>query len=240
MYENFLSYGSFLDAIEKLPTEEYKGKAALCLLRYGHTREKITNGDMVLEMFLALVEPNIKKAKENYEKDKVNGLKGGRPAIDRMKIIELKNNGLTHEEVAEKLGCSTKTVSRALAESGWTKPDKRQNQDKEIDKEEEIEEEIEKATAIEKDIETDDDSQSVFWQERGEELKEITDQKNLKRVLGELAPKLGWDWLNYAMAGRAAAFNKHGFGLLYKKDYQEEKMAELAEYNQFMEENNFA
>lgn len=131
--ENFVSYASFLEAIEKLPTEEDKAKAALALLRLGHTGEWRTEGNILIEMLLTLAAPNIIAAKNRYSKAVEKGSRGGRPKVDRVKIAQLKEEGLTSEEIADEMGCSTKTVSRALQEIGRTKLDKRQNHNIDID-----------------------------------------------------------------------------------------------------------
>lgn len=56
---------------------------------------------------------SIYAAKERYNKSKENGKKGGAPErFPADRVAELKEQGLTNQEVAEKLGCSTKTVER--------------------------------------------------------------------------------------------------------------------------------
>ena len=154
--------------------------------------------------------------------------------------------GYNNHQIAEQLNCSVRTVERAVAERQNRQnlrqnDDDSQNLDKEKDKEEEIEkeEEEEKAIAINNNnntIDIDSDSaRQKFWQGTGKELQSsIIDKKELERVIGELAPKFGWEWLDYAMAGRAAAFNKHGFGLLYMPNYQEEVSEGLIEYRELL------
>lgn len=117
---SFVCYPSFLDAIELMPTEEQKGKAALALMRLGINGEW-SEGEPMVEMILTMALPTIGAAKDRYTKAIANGKKGGRPQVDRTQIVELKNTGMTNEEVASEMACSPKTVSRALTESGWTK-----------------------------------------------------------------------------------------------------------------------
>lgn len=56
---------------------------------------------------------SIYAAKERYNKSKENGKKGGAPErFPAEQVAELKEQGLTNQEVAKTLGCSTKTVER--------------------------------------------------------------------------------------------------------------------------------
>ena len=75
---------------------------------------------------------NINSAKDRYAKAVENGKKGGRPTeVNSEQITELKAEGLTNIQIANELGCSTKTVQRALKKVDKT----RQNLDIDIDNE---------------------------------------------------------------------------------------------------------
>jgi hypothetical protein len=58
----------------------------------------------------------IKRPKARCYHSIENGKKGGRPKKYNDKdILDLSNQGLTHQEIADNLCCSVKTVQRALA-----------------------------------------------------------------------------------------------------------------------------
>lgn len=231
-------YTSFLDALRNLPTRELQAEAALAIVELG-IDGIYEHKNPYIKLMLDMALPNISKAKDRYTAAVENGKKGGRPQkVDRERVKQLLDEGNTVAEVAKELGCSTSTIYDIRKSFPETQ---KPNENLDIDKDNNINNNNEtdrynkKEIEIKKEQETDS-SESVFWEERGKELEEITDKRDLQRVIGELAPKFGWGWLNYAMAGRAAAFNKHGFGLLYKKDFQEEVSEGYAEYKRFLED----
>lgn len=60
---------------------------------------------------------SIYSSKEKYCKTIENGKKGGAPRkYDHDLIVELKEQGLTNKQVAEEIGCSEITVTRAIKE----------------------------------------------------------------------------------------------------------------------------
>ena len=66
---------------------------------------------LVTAMCSALIE----KSKNRYNACKNNGQRGGRPnQFDKDNIMKLHEQGLSHKEIADKLGCSKKTVQRKL------------------------------------------------------------------------------------------------------------------------------
>lgn len=68
---------------------------------------------------------SIDKAKDRYNKAVENGKKGGRPKkYDDQLILELKKQGLSNSQIAVRLGCSTRTVERAIAEITGRESDK--------------------------------------------------------------------------------------------------------------------
>ena len=63
-----------------------------------------------------MAKPNVDFAQKRYDESVINGKKGGRPKKVteevREKIVELRKNGLTQNEVAIELGLSLKTIQR--------------------------------------------------------------------------------------------------------------------------------
>lgn len=114
MYDNFVFYGDVMNSIEQLPTEEDKRRVALAILRYGTSGEITDDDNLYCRLILPLVSVGIDKAKDRYNKAIENGKKGGRAKqFSNEEIAELKKQGLTNKQVAEKMGCCEKTVERA-------------------------------------------------------------------------------------------------------------------------------
>lgn len=64
---------------------------------------------------------SIHKAKDRYTAAIENGKKGGRKAtIDRNKVIELKEQGLTNKQIADNLNCSVSSIEKIVAKTGKT------------------------------------------------------------------------------------------------------------------------
>lgn len=61
---------------------------------------------------------SISAAKDRYTAAVENGKKGGRPKrVDADKVLELKQEGMTNKQVAERLGCSVSSIEKINAEN---------------------------------------------------------------------------------------------------------------------------
>ena len=61
---------------------------------------------------------SISAAKDRYNAAVENGKKGGRPkTVDADKVLELKQEGMTNKQVAERLGCSVSSIEKINAEN---------------------------------------------------------------------------------------------------------------------------
>jgi hypothetical protein len=108
----FVCYPSFLDAIEKLPTEELKEQAALALIRCG-INGTTEHENLYINMLLTIAAPNIDAAKSRYTIALKNGKKGGRPVtVDKDKISTMLNEGYSKEDIADTCGCSPDYVRK--------------------------------------------------------------------------------------------------------------------------------
>ena len=61
---------------------------------------------------------SISAAKDRYNTAIENGKKGGRPKeVDQTKVLELKNKGMTNNQVAKELNCSVSTIEKVNAKN---------------------------------------------------------------------------------------------------------------------------
>lgn len=148
-YDNFVFYGSWRETLEGFAEDfgkEYAQEALWNLMLSGTAGDMETSKKSIISWINGSCMDNINSAKDRYAKAVENGKKGGRPTeVDTKQITELKSEGLTHNQIATELGCSTKTVQRALKQVDKSG----QNLDIDIDIDKDIEKEKEK------DIDTD-------------------------------------------------------------------------------------
>ena len=113
---SFVFYKSFLDTAEELgranPELAYKYLQAVAEYGiYGTYNEN----DPVINGLMVSVTMGIDRAQERYQEAREVGKSGGRPRSNSVAAIgELAAAGLTTQEIADNLGCSVRTVQRAL------------------------------------------------------------------------------------------------------------------------------
>lgn len=118
-YENFIFYGSWkehLNGLKELCGENVAKEVAWQIINYGTAKEFDTDDQNIINMVNGMCRDLIISAKKRREASVVNGKQGGRPkkySIDDM--LALRDQGLSSQEIADNLGCSVKTVQRALA-----------------------------------------------------------------------------------------------------------------------------
>lgn len=138
-YQNFVFYGSWrttLDGFREKLGSEYAQNALWNLMTNATSGEVETDDPLILAWISGSCTPNIEAARDRYNKAVENGKTGGRPKeVDPEEIKKLHNTGMKHEEIASKLGCSTKTVQRYTKDLDKTG----HNLDKEKEKEKEKE-----------------------------------------------------------------------------------------------------
>ena len=110
-------YEQWYQTIKDFPPKE-KEKAYKYIFEYafyGIEPEKDKTTSMSYVVF-SMAKPNIDSAKKRYDTAMENGQKGGRPkkVTEEVleKIVELRKNGLTQQEVANELSLSLKTIQR--------------------------------------------------------------------------------------------------------------------------------
>ena len=118
-YENFIFYGSWkehLDGLKQLCGEDVAKEVAWQIINYGTYKGFDTEDQNVINMVNGMCRDLIDSAKKRREASVGNGKQGGRPkkySVDDM--IALRDQGLSLQDIADNLGCSVKTVQRALA-----------------------------------------------------------------------------------------------------------------------------
>lgn len=118
-YENFIFYGSWkehLDGLKQLCGEDVAKEVAWQIINYGTYKGFDTKDQNVINMVNGMCRDLIDSAKKRREASVGNGKQGGRPkkySVDDM--LHLREQGLSPQDIADNLGCSVKTVQRALA-----------------------------------------------------------------------------------------------------------------------------
>lgn len=120
-YENFVFYGSWkehLNGLKELCGEDVAKEVAWQIINYGTAKTFDTEDQKIINMVNGMCRDLIISAKKRREASITNGKQGGRPKrYSNETIIALHNQGLSPQDIADSLGCSVKTVQRALAAS---------------------------------------------------------------------------------------------------------------------------
>ena len=118
-YENFVFYGSWkehLNGLKELCGEDVAKEVAWQIINYGTEKEFDTEDQKIINMVNGMCRDLIASAKRRRLASIENGKQGGRPKKYKNEdIIALFNQGLSPQDIADNLGCSVKTVQRALA-----------------------------------------------------------------------------------------------------------------------------
>lgn len=118
-YENFIFYGSWkehLDGLRDLAGDEVAKEVAWQIINYGTYKGFDTEDQKIINMVNGMCRDLIVSAKRRRLASIENGKQGGRPKKYKTEdIIDLANKGLSPQDIADNLGCSVKTVQRALA-----------------------------------------------------------------------------------------------------------------------------
>ena len=117
-YENFVFYGSWkehLNGLKELCGEDVAKEVAWQIINYGTSKEFDTDDQKIINMVNGMCRDLIISAKRRRQASVENGRQGGRPTkYSQDDIVALYNKGLTEQDIADNLGCSLRTVQRAL------------------------------------------------------------------------------------------------------------------------------
>lgn len=117
--ENFLFLASWHDILEGYDSAgkpEIASEIAKQIIYYGVTGQMTSEDPIVTSIVTGMCSALIDKSKKRYNTCVANGKKGGRPKqYSDEDILSLHEQGLSEQDIADNLGCSVKTVQRALA-----------------------------------------------------------------------------------------------------------------------------
>lgn len=117
--ENFLFLASWHDILEGYDSAgkpEIASEIAKQIIYYGVTGQMTSEDPIVTSIVTGMCAALIDKSKKRYNTCVANGKKGGRPKqYNAEDVLYLHNQGLSDQDIADNLGCSVKTVQRALA-----------------------------------------------------------------------------------------------------------------------------
>ncbi len=116
--ENFIflaSWASTIESFDEAKQPELAGELAKQIVYYGTKGEITTDNPMIRGIVEGMCVALIDQAKQKYQNCKNNGNLGGRPEkYPVSEMARLREAGLTHEEIADNMGCSAQTVSKKL------------------------------------------------------------------------------------------------------------------------------
>jgi AraC-like DNA-binding protein len=116
--ENFVFLASWYDILKGYDTAgkpEMASEIAKQIIYYGVTGEITSEDPIVAGTVTGMCAALINNSKKRYSNCVSNGKKGGKPeqfSLDD--ILNLQKQGLSEQEIADRLGCSIKTVQRKL------------------------------------------------------------------------------------------------------------------------------
>lgn len=117
-YENFIFYGSWrehLDGLKELCDRDLAKEVAWQIINYGTSKEFDTKDQKVINIVNGMCRDLIESAKSRRQASVSNGKQGGRPSrYDPNTIRQMHQDGMSPTEIADKLGCTKRTVQRAL------------------------------------------------------------------------------------------------------------------------------
>lgn len=117
--DNFVFYASWLDALNGLDetnSREFANEFLRQIVIYGVTGEIETDNPMIVGFINAMCKDLLDKSKKRHKACIENGNRGGRPKqYDDDEMRALYQQGMSAEDIATKMGCSIKTVQRALS-----------------------------------------------------------------------------------------------------------------------------
>lgn len=112
--DSFVFYRTFKETVDALPTPEMKLKLYEAIVDYGLTGE-YDESDPLINAMMKQTSFAIDRAQENYAKAVNGGRKGGvKKKYDDDEIRRLLAEGKTRTEVMDIVGCSAKTIQRAV------------------------------------------------------------------------------------------------------------------------------
>lgn len=111
----FESWDRYLDTLEEDRDINYVNAVARAIIKYGLYGDCMTDDQTIVRKVDAVCSDLMNNTKSRYALSLQNGSSGGRPMqFDPEVAKQLRAQGLTLKEIAERMGCSKKTVQRKL------------------------------------------------------------------------------------------------------------------------------
>lgn len=111
----FESWDRYLDTLEEDRDINYVNAVARAMIKYGLYGDCKTTDETIIRKVDAVCSDLMNSTKARYAASVKNGNNGGRPVQFNSEVAkQLKAQGFTHQEIADKMGCSKKTVQRKL------------------------------------------------------------------------------------------------------------------------------
>ena len=119
--ENFIFLASWCDILagyDAAGNPEMASEIAKQIIYFGVTGEMTSTDPIVTGIVNGMCATLINNSKKRYDTSVSNGKKGGKPEqFSTDDIINLQKQGLSKQEIADKLGCNIKTVQRKLEQA---------------------------------------------------------------------------------------------------------------------------
>ena len=115
--ENFVFYADWVDIIKAYDATnpELAGNISKQIIYYGVTGEITSEDPIVVGTVNSMCAALIEKSKNRHRAAIANGKKGGRPKeYSEESMRQLRDAGLSNQEIADNLGCNVLTVERTI------------------------------------------------------------------------------------------------------------------------------
>lgn len=111
----FESWDRYLDTLEEDRDINYVNAVARAIIKYGLYGDCMTDDQTIVRKVDAVCSDLMNNTKSRYALSLQNGSTGGRPMqFDPEVAKQLRDQGLSLQEIATQMGCSKKTVQRKL------------------------------------------------------------------------------------------------------------------------------
>jgi DNA-binding NarL/FixJ family response regulator len=111
----FESWDKYLDTLEEDKDINYVNAVARAMIKYGLYGDCQTEDQTIIRKVDAVCADLMNNTKARYAASVRNGNMGGRPEqFDKETIVRLHSQGLSLQEIANRMGCSKRTVQRKL------------------------------------------------------------------------------------------------------------------------------